>query len=188
MDAILRLLGLPSPTALAAYAITIALACATAFGAGWMVNGWRLSGDVAEMAGRIDKIKASYATATLKATREADERQQVLTDAIAIIDAENEAERTKANAENSRLRAAVDGGAVSLRVPVRCPAAAPGVPPAAPGGRLDRGTGAELDPAARPDYFALRDGLTRAVAKLAACQQILRAEREIEAGPGEDGR
>jgi len=152
-----------NPLLLARVAVAIAL-----FAAGWLVNGWRWES-------RWNEREARYAAAVVKASEEAREREQVLTDAIARIDAEYTAERTKANEEISRMRAAVDAGAVRLRVAARCPAAS--VSQAAAGPGVDHGTGAELAADARSDYFALRGGLIRQEQKLAACQAALAGER-----------
>lgn len=144
------------------------LVAAALIATGWIVNGWRWSA-------RMAAIEAEQANATTKASEEAREREQVLADAIAMIDATRTKERTKADEETARLRADVDAGRQRLLVHAACPAA--GLPQAAAGPGLDRGTGTELDAAARPDYFALRAGLTRQETKLAACQSILAAER-----------
>lgn len=74
--------------------------------------------------------------------------------------------------ETNRLRARVNDGAIGLRYAglAACPAT-----PAAPGARVDTGAGAELDTTARRAYFALREGIDRASAQLAACQDELRA-------------
>lgn len=127
--------------------------------AGWQAQSWR--------------CQARTAQAIATATEEAREREQVLADAIAIIDSERTAERTKALEENAALRARVDAGAVRLRIRAACPV----MSPSAAGAGLGDRTGAELAADARPDYFALRDGLTRLESKLAACQKILAAER-----------
>ncbi|WP_420867805.1 lysis system i-spanin subunit Rz [Achromobacter pulmonis] len=42
------------------------------------------------------------------------------------------------------------------------------------GARVDHGAGAELDPSARSDYFALRAGIQQLTAQLQACQAWLR--------------
>lgn len=143
--------------------LRVALAAAL-FLAGWLVNGWRWDA-------RMNDLRRTYAEATTKASEEARERESVLAEALAIIDAERTAERTKADEENARLRAAVDAGVKRLRVNVRCPA--PRLPEAPAGSGVDHGAGAELDPSTRPDYFALRSGLIRVEAKLKACQAII---------------
>ncbi|MFY2569886.1 lysis system i-spanin subunit Rz [Achromobacter ruhlandii] len=54
------------------------------------------------------------------------------------------------------------------------PAAGGGVPEASAAADVDHGVRAELDPAARSDYFALRAGIQRLTAQLEACQARLR--------------
>lgn len=149
-------------------AIGIAVVAAGLFLGGWSANGWRWSARWAER-------ETAIADARTKASEEAREREKVLADAIVMIDAEHTAERTKADAENADLRAAVAAGSKRLFVNVACPAA--GLPQAAAGTGLGAGTRAELDPDARPDYHALREGLMRQESKLAECQDVLRAER-----------
>lgn len=139
-----------------------------AFSAGWTVNGWRLDA-------RWNAREASLFQAATTAIEAARERETVLADAIAMIDAEHTAERTKADAENAALRADVAAGARRLFVNATCPAA--GLPQAAAGAGVGPGTRAELSPDARPDYHALRAGLNRQERKLAECQAVLQAER-----------
>lgn len=149
-------------------ALVAAVIAAALFGAGWTVNGWRWSE-------RLATEHAALSAATVTASEAAREREQVLADAIAAIDADRTTERTKANDENARLRAAVDAGAVRLHVAAHCPTA--GLPDSAAGPGLDYRAGAELDAAARAAYFGLRDGLKRSEAKLSACQDVIRNER-----------
>lgn len=149
-------------------AIGLAALAIALIGIGWTAQGWRKDA-------RWNEREAAIATANTKASEAAREREQVLADAIAIIDSEHTAERTKADAENSRLRAAVADGAVRLFIRAACPAA--GLPQAAAGPGLDHGTRAELNSDARSDYHALREGLTRQDRKLAACQEVLARER-----------
>ena len=79
-----------------------------------------------------------------------------------------------AQIEDDGLRADVDAGRQRLRVQATCSAAGGGVPPAGTAAGVDHGTRAELDPAARSDYFALRAGIQRLTAQLQACQTRLR--------------
>lgn len=82
--------------------------------------------------------------------------------------------RTAQN-ETLRLRDRLASGSVGLRIAATCPQSTPRLgAQTAPGARVDTGTGAELDPVARQAYFALRDGINRVDAKLAACQDELR--------------
>ena len=55
-----------------------------------------------------------------------------------------------------------------------CPAAGGGMPEAGAATGVGHGTRAELDPAARSDYFALRAGIQQITAQLEACQARLR--------------
>lgn len=147
-------------------------------GIGWTANGWRLGEDIAGKERAWAEERTTAATAALQADKQNREREQVLADAIAMIDADHTWEMRKAHEENDRLRGAVDAGAVRLRVAARCPDPdAAGLPRPAAGAGVDHGTGAELDPAARPAYFALRGGLNRKKAQLAACQRILAEDR-----------
>ena len=130
-----------------------------------------------------EKQARELAEAHTKTTDEYRERERVLQDAIAIMDKDYTAKLKEATDENSRLRSAVDAGAQRLLVRARCPAA-PGVPQAADRPGVDHGAGAELAADARPDYFALREGLIRVDKKLAACQAALASERQ----PTTEGR
>ena len=56
-----------------------------------------------------------------------------------------------------------------------CPAAGGGMPEAGAATGVGHGTRAELDPAARSDYFALRAGIQQITAQLEACQARLRS-------------
>lgn len=72
------------------------------------------------------------------------------------------------------LRADVDAGRQRLHVRAACPTAGSGVPEAGAAAGLGHGARAELDPAARSDYFALRAGIRRVTAQLEACQARFR--------------
>lgn len=134
------------------------------FAAGWAVNGWRWEKRWAE--GETDLARAREASLTA-----ALEREHVLQDAFRLLDEQETEARRKTEDENRRLRDAVAAGDVRLRVAAHCPAAT--MPGTAAGPGLDHGAGAELDPAARPTYHALREGLERVGGKLSACQARL---------------
>lgn len=74
---------------------------------------------------------------------------------------------------NDRLSAAVAAGERRLRVAAKCPGAT-----SAAGAGVDHAGTAELDPAARPAYFALRDGIDQQRQQLMACQGVLLSERQ----------
>lgn len=113
--------------------------------------------------------------ATARAAQEAEyrKRERELADQIAFVEQTGYALLQEKIHENEKLRAAVDAGAVRLRVKARCPSL-PAAPEGAPGAGVDTGGTAELDPAARPAYFALRDGIEKNAAQLTACQNVLR--------------
>lgn len=119
--------------------------------------------------------EAELAKAHAKATDEYREREHILQEALALVDNERTAERTKAHEENDRLRAAADAGAVRVRVRAACPAAR--LPEAPAGAGLGERAQAELDANARQDYFALRGAIIETEKALTACQDILRKER-----------
>lgn len=144
--------------------VLFAVAAAVLFTAGWTVNGWRLATEISTM-------RENAANAVAQNVEDARALQINQQRAIAEIDAARTKERSQAHDEINRLRARVDAGAVRLRIAARCPA--PDVPGTADGPGVDHGAGAELNAAARSDYFALRDGLARQSAKLTACQDVL---------------
>lgn len=145
-----------------------ALACALLLvWAGWAVNGWRLN---ASHQRELTALRES-AAADLKAATDA---RDVLADRLRAQDDAAAAVLRKAQDENASLLDRVNAGTVRLRVAARCPNLLH-VPEAASDSGVDPGAGAELDPAARPTYRALRDGIERSQVKLDRCQSQLRA-------------
>lgn len=146
-------------------AIAIALILAATFGAGWSVNGWRLG-----QAHEQERLQAS------EQARESLRLMTVSRDALATdLRTSGDIHATKlqeAQNETNRLRDRVSVGDQRLRIAVRCPSAAD-LPGSTPSAGLGAATSAELDPSARSAYFALRDGIVRAEATLAACQDQL---------------
>lgn len=150
---------------------------AGAFGAGWTVNGWRMSST-------IDRIKADHSDEVAEATRKgaaklalAVKERDALASTLSGIDAARSAELEKQRAEINRLRLAVGTGAVGLRVvgAVCPPPAGPTPPGAAPTGSMDPEPTAVLDSVAGSAYLALRENITVTEHKLSACQDALRA-------------
>lgn len=159
----------------------VAGALAVAFGAGWAGNGWRLGGRLENLKAEHSEAVATAARTALNAQRALDDKRDALAATLAGIDSAESLRLKAANDETNRLRACIADGTCGLRLAATCPAASAVVPGAAPGGRVDTGAGAQLTPAAQRDYFALRDGIARAQAKLTACQAALRAERDVAA-------
>lgn len=151
----------------------VAIALAVAFGAGWAVNGWRLSSEVADLEVEHSKAVATAANArsdeVVRLTGERDRLQGVLgtLDAAGLEKIKGEANETE------RLRTCVAAGTCGLRVRAVCPAAPAGVPGAPQSSSVDSGAGARLDGPAESAYFTLRGGILSAQNKLATCQASL---------------
>lgn len=149
--------------------VTLAIAAACLLGgflSGYEVADWRLTA----------KANAEEVERTKRAEKVRDEAIAAynhLAGELAAAGDTHAADLRKAQNETNDLRDRLSVGSVGLRLAGKCPAAALG-PQAAPGPRVDIGTGAELDSTARRAYFALRDGIDRAAAQLAACQDELR--------------
>lgn len=152
-----------------------ALAGGLAFGAAaWTAQGWRYGEQLAvQRAARADEVAEGQRQAReILARRHAD---------VAEINERNgRAEwaayggMRNAQIQDDGLRADVDAGRQRLHVRAACPAADGGVPEARAAAGVDHGARAELDPAARSDYFALRAGIRQVTAQLEACQARLR--------------
>ncbi|ACR15068.1 Rz-like phage lysis protein [Burkholderia phage BcepIL02] len=143
-----------------AKAIAALAVAALLFGAGWMVRGWRADAEVSA-------LKADHALEAKRlsdaATEASEKARQIESDwqqSVAELDRQHTKEMQDAKQENERLRAAVDAGAVQLRVRAKCPAApARDVRGAAAAPGVDDDGTVELDAGARQHYFALRDGI-----------------------------
>lgn len=146
-------------------ALAVLIAGALGFGGGYKVADWRFTaqanGEALERARRAEK-----ALATVIIERDA------LAGALAAKNDKNLTALKDAQNETNRLRDCLRAGTCGLRVAVACTNPAGPQSPARPG--VDSGTGAELAEPARRAYFALRDGIDRSSAQLAACQDELR--------------
>ncbi|OMG83644.1 lysis system i-spanin subunit Rz [Achromobacter xylosoxidans] len=138
--------------------------------AAWTVQGWRYGEQLAGLrAARADEVADGQRQAReILARRHAD---------VAEINERNgRAEwaayggMRNAQIQDDGLRADVDAGRQRLHVRAACSAAGRGVPEASAAAGVDHGARAELDPAARSDYFALRAGIQKLTAQLEACQ------------------
>lgn len=155
-------------------AATVALIVGVfAFGGGYKVADWRLTGQYT-----AEKLEASQAAAKALADMTAD--RDLLAGKLSAANDLHTTELRKAQNETTRLRDRLNAGSSGLRIAAACPAARLGTQTPS-GGRVDTGTGAELDTTARRAYFALRDGIDRASAQLAACQDELKL-RTTEGG------
>ncbi|WP_205736959.1 lysis system i-spanin subunit Rz [Achromobacter spanius] len=156
------------------YAAALLVGAIVAGGAAWRVQGWRYGAEIAEM-------KADQSARIAESQRQA---REILERRVAEVGQINERNAKaewaayggmrNAQVQDDGLRADVDAGRQRLHVVASCPASSGGVPKARAGSGLGDGTRAELDPAARPDYFALRAGIQQVTAQLDACQARIR--------------
>lgn len=158
------------------YAAALAVGAIVAGGAAWEAQSWRYGAEIAEM-------KSDQAARVADAQRQA---REILERRLAEVGQINERNAKaewaayggmrNAQVQDDGLRADVDAGRQRLHVAATCPAVSSGLPKAGAGARARVGDGAraELDPAARPDYFSLRAGIQRVTAQLEACQARLR--------------
>jgi prophage endopeptidase len=126
------------------------------------------------------------ATAAHRAAVAALETQQAVARTVAAVDHQAQQEMTRAQRETDRIAAGVHAGTVRLRVAASCPprpTPGPDVPGAAATPGVGDGASAELDPAARPAYFALRAGFERCQAALAVMQGYGAAAQALQAPP-----
>lgn len=152
------------------YAAAFTAGALVAACAAWQVQGWRFGAQIAA-------IKADEAISVAESQKQAREILEHRVAEVGHINQQNaEAEwaayggMRNAQVQDDRLRADVDAGRQRLRVAAVCPATSGSVPQAGAAARVGDGTRAELDPAARSDYFALRAGIQQVTAQLAACQ------------------
>lgn len=175
---------IPSPRLLiAAGALTVA------FLAGWWTNGTRWEARTSQEARERAESGRQAAIRAAAMQRELSDARDVLAARLQLSDDQHAKALETAQHETNRLRDCVAAGTCGLRVLARCPA--PGVPePAssASSAGVDPGTGAELDGAAGPAYFALRDGIDQAAAKLSACQEQLKLRADQAAQGSETYR
>jgi hypothetical protein len=146
--------------------IAALIAAVVAFGGGYKVADWRLTGQYT-----AEKLEAAKTAAKALADM-TDERDKLAGKLSAANDLHTNELRNAQN-ETNRLRDRLANSSSGLRIAATCPAPRLG-PEASSGARVDTGTGAELDTTARRAYFALREGIDRASAQLAACQDELR--------------
>jgi len=156
------------------YAAAFAVGGLIAGGAAWKAQSWRYGAEIAAM-------KEDQAARVAESQRQA---REILERRVAEVGQINERNAKaewaayggmrNAQVQDDSMRADVDAGRQRLHVAATCPAASSGVSKAGAGARVGDGARAELDPAARPDYFALRAGIRRVTAQLEVCQARFR--------------
>lgn len=133
------------------------------FGSGWIVQGLRWDNDVQER----DLATATAISANLDAVNQQLIASRAQTEAIRTTFIEYKAGKEN---ETSALERAVADGTKRLRVKASCPAVRTD-------GTVPSGTGsgtAELEPAARQDYYRLRRAADQQFADLQFCRSELR--------------
>lgn len=147
-----------------AQAIGAVVIAATAFGAGWKVQGWRW-----------DASLRQEAENRVAATNAARAREHELANAAATIAQTLEKDKADALRKKDRIIADLRAGAIGLRLPMPVPDS--GSPPAA-AGKCDGRAAGEL-PREVAEFLlgeaARADEVTK---QLAACQAVLRADRK----------
>ncbi|WP_285259237.1 lysis protein [Halopseudomonas bauzanensis] len=125
---------------------------------------------VDRQAGMITKVSVQRDAATARADslRTTLRLQRELNADLSELDRKHTEGLSHANAELEELRGRVGDGSERLLVKASCPAAGMSATTGASG--VDDAGTAELHPAARQDYFALRGQLTRTEAALAGLQ------------------
>ena len=142
-----------------------AAVAAALFGAGWAVNGWRLTAT-------MERERSAAVTASAAELKRLTAERDALAGKLGAVDAAGTKELERLKNENDTLRGRVAAGSVRLRVAAVCPANT--VSPT-PGSSVDSGTTAVLVATAEQDYFALRDNIGQTETKLTACQDALKA-------------
>lgn len=127
-----------------------------------------------------DLVQGRWDKATLAATQAWGAERDLLSAKLAAADDKNARDLRTYQNETNHLRGLLLAGTGSLRIAASCHQA----PSPAGSTRVDSGAGAELDPTARQSYFALRDGIDRATAQLAACQEQLKLRTQTTSVDG----
>lgn len=145
--------------------IIIALLLATVgFAGGWAVNGWRLDAEHGQERIQLAKERNDQ---LLQAIRQRDD----LGEKVAALDKTRTAQLTKARNENQALTDRLAAGTAGLRIEATCPQSGPTEGTRTAG--VDSGAAAELTPAARQAYSALRQNIIETEGRLSACQELL---------------
>lgn len=166
---------------LIAGAVVVLLAMGAGFG--WVLNGWRLEGRVAdanaETAVQVALHKADLAAISNAAAQQITKalaNQQEAQQAVADLDRKHTEEMQNAKAENDRLRARLATGG-RVRVAGSCPAATAAVPAAGTAtgpARVDDAATVELAPEAGRNVLDIRSGIIADQSALRALQEYVR--------------
>lgn len=153
---------------------------AVGIGIGWSLNGWRLSGQVADAKTETADERSAYqadltaiSNAAAQQVREALAKQQDAQQAVADLDRKHMKELKDAQAENDVLRDRLKRGG-GVRVAANCPANPIGVPAATGTSSLDHAGTVELSPEAGRNVLDIRAGIIADQTALKALQRYVR--------------
>lgn len=145
------------------------------FGGGYWLRGIQADRDAERAANVVAIERKEQAEDQARRLAQARESEQAKAKALAELDAQATAQQKAAQHENEKLRSCIDSGSgCGLRVKVITAPATGRVPGAASDSSVGVAASAELDPAARQDYYALRAGLAEQRQQLLTCQAALR--------------
>lgn len=136
------------------------------FLAGWLANGWRLNGQIADM-----KLEASQTA--LEAVQKMKSQNDQLNKKVSEIDAQKTKELNNAKAEINRMRSKLDNGTGWLQFNARCPS----VPGPSADSSMGNATAPRLDAAAQSAYFVLREGITLCRKQVEFFQETAKAQQ-----------
>ncbi|WP_051686932.1 lysis protein [Microbulbifer sp. HZ11] len=143
------------------------LALVVAFSAGWKVQGWRLTI-------KHEKYRREQAEALNEARDLVDRLESLYRNKVATIDARYTKELKDAQAENDRLRADLQRGAIRLSIPAKCPATSvPGNPGTT--GSTNATSRADIDERAAAEILTLTERGDKAIRQLSALQEYVRS-------------
>lgn len=154
---------------------------AVGIGIGWSLNGWRLSGQIAEAKTETANERtahqadlAAISNAAAQQVRQALAKQQEAQQAVAELDRKYTEELQNALDENDRLRGDVAAGRRRLRLKASCPANSGDVPSATGTTRLDYAGTFELSAEAGRNVLDIRAGIIADRAALKALQTYVK--------------
>lgn len=153
---------------------------AVGIGIGWSLNGWRLSGQIAEAKTETANERTAHQTdlaeisnAAAQQVREALAKQQEAQQAVAELDRKHTEELKNALEENDRLRGDVAAGRRRLQLKASCPATSSSVPTTTGTTSVGDAAGPRLDDAAERDYWRLVDRIKIATGQIATLQDYI---------------
>ena len=143
---------------------------------GATVNGWRLSGQIAQLQADHTQQILDITRAATDAVTEARELQRTAISQLSELDTRYTQELADAQAEADELRRAVAAGERKLRIQATCPASNDGsMPSTGTAAGVDDAAGTRLTDAAERDYYRLRSRIETITAQVNGLQSYIRS-------------